>query len=183
MTQHNTQLPTSVELCGKSKWEVRRTRTLGGWEVWNPNTLQAAYFLDWREAMGYIDEQTQREQRDAAKWRVERHPTTDGSEEHVWCAFHNEDDIEETYRHFPTWQEAMDYADKQARTIEMTLPRVLYGDRVIAGKGLYSLHVDYRPHCTDITLGGWDGVTVENSHLRGLSVYLAACAKHWEEHQ
>lgn len=84
---------------------------------------------------------------------------------------------------FDTWQEAMDHADKQARTVTAALPRVGYGECTIADKGLYSLRVDHREHCTDITLGGWDGVTVENSHLRGLSVYLAACATHWEAHQ
>lgn len=40
-----------------SRWEVRQTKTLGDWEAWNPNTLEATYFLDWREAMDYIDEQ------------------------------------------------------------------------------------------------------------------------------
>lgn len=84
---------------------------------------------------------------------------------------------------FATWQEAMDHADQQARTVEATLPRATYGDKVIAGKGMYSLHVDYREHCTDITLGGWDGITVENRHLMDLAVYLAACAQHWKDNQ
>lgn len=92
--------------------------------------------------------------------------------------------VDEVSRHtatFPTWREAMDYADKRAR--EVVLPRAVYGDRVVAGRGLYSLHVKHMPHCTDITLGGWDGVTVENRHLMDLAVYLAACAKHWEAQQ
>ena len=46
----------------------------------------------------------------SGKWRVERHENLDGPGD-VWCAFHNENDIEETHRHFPTWGEAMDYAD------------------------------------------------------------------------
>lgn len=75
---------------------------------------------------------------------------------------------------FPTWREAMDYADRMARTYEVVLPRVSYGDHVVAGKGVYSLHVDYREHCTDITLGGWDGVTIENRHLKKLGTYLYA---------
>lgn len=125
----------------------------------------------------------------SGKWRVERHATLRGrgmskpTTEYTWCAFHSEYDIEETHRHFPTWREAMDYADKQARTYGVVLPRVSYGDHVVAGKGLYSLHVDYREHCTDIYLGGWDGVTVENRHLLDLALYLAACAQHWEEQQ
>lgn len=84
---------------------------------------------------------------------------------------------------FRTHAQALAYADKQARTHEVVLPRVSYGDHVVAGKGMYSLHVDYREHCTDIYLGGWDGVTVENRHLWDLAMYLAACAQHWKERQ
>lgn len=84
---------------------------------------------------------------------------------------------------FRTHAQALAYADRMDRIYEVLLPRVKRGDHVVAGKGVYSLHVDYRPHCTDITLGGWDGVTVENSHLRGLSVYLAACATHWKDNR
>ena len=51
----------------------------------------------------------------SGKWRVERHENLDGPGD-VWCAFHNENDIEETHRHFPTWGEAMDYADRMACT-------------------------------------------------------------------
>ena len=83
-------------------------------------------------------------------------------------------------RTFHTHAQALAYADNMARIYEVLLPRATYGDHVVAGKGLYSLHVDYREHCTDITLGGWDGITVENRHLINLALYLAACAKHWE---
>ena len=152
----NTLLPTCVELSGKSKWEVGKPR------ITSVDTAPP-------------------------RWRVERHATLRGrgtsepATEYTWCAFHTEDDIEETHKHFATWQEAMDHADRMARTYGVVLPRAIYGDHVVAGKGLYSLHVDYREHCTDIYLGGWDGVTVENSHLMDLAVYLAGCAKHWEE--
>ena len=124
-----------------------------------------------------------------SRWRVERHATLRGrgtsepASEYTWCAFHNEHDIEETHRHFPTWREAIEYADHKARTVEATLPRVSYGDKVIADKGLYSVHVNHRPLVTDITLGGWDGLTVENKHLWDLALYLAACAQHWKEEQ
>lgn len=84
---------------------------------------------------------------------------------------------------FPSWQEAMEWVDKQTRTVEMAIPRAQCGDKVIADRGLDSLRVDYRPYCTDISLGGWDGVTVKNKHLMDLAVYLAACAKYWEETQ
>lgn len=84
---------------------------------------------------------------------------------------------------FDTWQEAIDYADKQARTYEVVLPRATYGDHVVAGKGLYSLHVDHMPHCTDIFLGGWGGIIIENRHLWDLAMYLAACAQHWEDNK
>lgn len=124
MSELNTQLPTSVELCGKSKWEVRRTRTRGDWEAWNPDTLEATYY--------------------------------------------------------DTWREALAYADKRARTMKITLPRVTYGDHVVADKGVYSLHVEYVKHMTSIYLGGWDGAHIPNSQLWDLAMYLAACAQHWE---
>lgn len=78
---------------------------------------------------------------------------------------------------FTKWEEALAYAHHMARTITITLPRVKHDDHVIAGKGLYSLHVNHGRHCTDIYLGGWDGVTVENSHLEPLALYLLALAK------
>lgn len=78
---------------------------------------------------------------------------------------------------FTTWVEAIDHADKRARTTTVTLPRVKHDDHVVAGKGLYSLHVNHGQHCTDIMLGGWDGVTVENSHLEALALYLLALVK------
>ena len=64
------------------------------------------------------------------KWQVERHATLRGrgtSEpvaEYTWCAFHSEHDIEETHRHFPTWRDALAYADRMARTREVVLPRL-----------------------------------------------------------
>ena len=58
-----------------------------------------------------------------SKWEVERHPVNAGSAEHVWCAFHSEENIEETHRHFPTWRDALAYADQRARTREVVLPR------------------------------------------------------------
>lgn len=55
MSELNTQLPTSVELCGKPKWEVRRTRSLGNWKARNHNAWESRYFDTWREAMDYAD--------------------------------------------------------------------------------------------------------------------------------
>lgn len=78
---------------------------------------------------------------------------------------------------FTKWEDALAYADSKARITTVTLPRVKHDDHVIAGKGLYSLHVNHGAHCTDIHLGGWDGVTVENSHLEPLALYLLALAK------
>ena len=61
MTQHNTQLPTSVELCGKSKWEVKKGTGLGDlfWPTWHVirNNSIVAKFDTWREALAYADEQ------------------------------------------------------------------------------------------------------------------------------
>nr|DAK57421.1 MAG TPA: hypothetical protein [Caudoviricetes sp.] len=109
-----------------------------------------------------------------SKWKVRRSQLGD------WEAW-NHNAWESTY--FDTWQEAMDHADKQARTREIVLPRVGYGDYVIADKGLYSLHVEYVQHMTSIYLGGWEGAHIPNSQLWDLAMYLAACATHWEAHQ
>lgn len=51
----------------------------------------------------------------------------------------------------------------------------------MAGKGVYSLHVEYVKHMTSIYLGGWEGAHIPNNHLWDLALYLAACAQHWEE--
>jgi len=86
-------------------------------------------------------------------------------------------------RGFRTHAEASAYADRMARTVEITLPRVTYGDHVVADRGVYSLHVEYVKHMTSIYLGGWEGAHIPNSYLMDLAVYLAACAKHWEENK
>lgn len=61
MTEHNTQLNTGVELCGKSKWEVRRRWSdfycAYSWDVLNPDGLLEGAFTTWREALTYADEQ------------------------------------------------------------------------------------------------------------------------------
>lgn len=131
MSDHNTQLPTSGVLSGKSKWEVRR--------IWSDFYCDYAWVI--LNPDGFF-----------------------------------EGDLE-------TWREAMDYADKRARTHEVVLPRVSYGDHVVANKGVYSLHVEYVKHMTSIFLGGWEGAHIPNSQLWDLAVYLAACAQHWEENK
>lgn len=109
------------------------------------------------------------------RWRVARHTIEEaGKKRHTWTVMGTH---LWPYRDFPTWREAMDYADQQARQVTATLPSAKPGDHVVAGKGLYSLHVNHRAHCTDVMLGGWDGVTVENSHLEALALYLLALAK------
>ena len=95
---------------------------------------------------------------------------------YAWCA-HRKGELPDTKGFFPTWGEALAYADQQARQVTVTLPPTKPGDHVVAGKGLYSLHVNHRAHCTDVMLGGWDGVTVENNDLEALALYLLALAK------
>lgn len=76
MSEHNTQLPTCVELSGKQKWEVRR------------------------------------------RW-------SDFYDNHSWEVIHPDGFVDGD---FNTWREAMEWADKEARTIEVTLPRQDYTD-------------------------------------------------------
>lgn len=113
-----------------------------------------------------------------SRWKVARHQVQNGTKK--WFVWTVMDCEKYSLTDFRTWREALDYADERARTVEVVLPRATYGGRVVVGKGLYSLHVDHRTHCTDVTLGGWDGVTVENRYLWDVAMYLAACAKHWE---
>ena len=122
--KHNTQLPTSGMLSGKSKWEV------------------------------------------------ERHPVSTGSAEHVWCAFHNENNIEETHRHFPTWREALEYADKQARTVEVTLPR-------LAPQGEVTVSATWNYDQQSIHYINSAGATVQGApaDLRPLALALLALAE------
>lgn len=118
----------------------------------------------------------------SGKWTVFRRvpAPASGKDGHPWRAVNiwtRETKI------FPTHTQAVRFADRMARTVEVTLHRAQYGETVIADKGLYSVHVHYRPRATDITLGGWDGVTVENRHLRDLALHLLACAQHWKENK
>ena len=61
MSDHNTQLPTSVELGEKPKWEVRRRWSDFycdyAWAILNPDGSCEGDLETWREAMDYADEQ------------------------------------------------------------------------------------------------------------------------------
>lgn len=83
-------------------------------------------------------------------------------------------------RSFRTWAEAMDYADKRARTIEVTLPRLTAlptGRHAVLRNGLI---IEYTssglyPH---LRAGH---ITVEPEERRALAAALLAIAQHKEE--
>ena len=106
------------------------------------------------------------------KWRVERHENLDGPG-HVWCAFHNEHNIEETHRHFPTWGEALDYADQQARTVAVTLPRSpkLVPHPTLMPKRLAAVYSDF-----STGPAWWLNGTVHAHELHNLALALLALA-------
>lgn len=82
---------------------------------------------------------------------------------------------------FPTWGEALAYADQKARQVTVTLPPLdPAGAHRIGGKGIYSLWVDHTHPLTHIYLGGWDGIGIESQDLEGLALYLLALAKQKE---
>lgn len=108
----------------------------------------------------------------SVKWRVERHENLDGPGD-VWCAFHNEHDIEETCRHFTTWREAQDYADQQARTVAVTLPRSpkLVPHPKLMPKYLAAVYNDY-----STSPAWWLNGTVHAHELHDLALALLALA-------
>lgn len=108
-----------------------------------------------------------------SRWKVWREwpiPSETPDAWEPWCAWDGE---QRDSKQFPTHAEALEYADRKARTREVVLPRTAR-EKVIADRGVYSLHVHHREHATDIRLGGWDGITVENQHLKPLGAYLYA---------
>lgn len=80
--------------------------------------------------------------------------------------------------YFTTHAEALAYADRRARTVEVELPRLdPHGTRKIGGNGLYSLHVDHQHTLAHICLGGWGDIAVEDDDLEPLALYLLAVAE------
>ena len=123
-----------------------------------------------------------------SRWRVERHATLRGrgagepASEYTWCAFHNENDIEETHRHFATWQAALDYADEQARTTTTTLPRIptyptwhRFGPHNI---GIEIHH--YSRHYAYMCFTDLEGIVIPNDQLEEIGQYMLALAKQRE---
>ena len=106
------------------------------------------------------------------RWRVERHENLNGPGD-VWCAFHNEHDIEETHRHFPTWGEALDYAGHMARTTTVTLPRSpkLVPHPTLMPKHLAAVHQDF-----STGPAWWLNGTVHAHELHDLALALLALA-------
>ena len=117
-----------------------------------------------------------------SRWKVKRvrFRLTGGWGE--WAAFPSREQFpfsneEAPTRYFLTHAEALAYADQQARTVEMTLPRLdPRGKQKIGGTGLFSLHVGHGAGLTHIYLGGWEAVSVESQDLEPLGLYLLALA-------
>ncbi|MGY0887091.1 hypothetical protein ACW675_07050 [Corynebacterium aurimucosum] len=87
---------------------------------------------------------------------------------------------QERYESFPTWAESMEYADQQARTIKVTLPRLtelstgrhtVFDDGVIVENERSSSHPNLPPGL----------IAVEPEERRPLAAALLAIAQHKEE--
>ncbi|MBC3179389.1 hypothetical protein [Corynebacterium lujinxingii] len=83
---------------------------------------------------------------------------------------------------FHTWREAQDYADQQARTVEVTLPRIAHsGDRV---PGLSTIKIGWEHHHTGTTFWvedrGINSINVRPDELRPLAGALLALAEQEE---
>lgn len=82
------------------------------------------------------------------RWRVARLTVTESELAlYTWAAMHTGS---WAYKGFSTWQEAMDYADRQARTVEAVLPRLSAAAvEIFNRKGL----IPYSPeHSEEISL-------------------------------
>ena len=118
-----------------------------------------------------------------SKWNVGRHATLRGrginepETEYTWCAFHDDDIVEEIHRHFPTHAEALAYADRMARTREYVLPRV-------APQGEVSVSATW--YCDQGAIhyinSAWQVVQGTPAELRPLALALLALAEQ-EEHE
>lgn len=107
-----------------------------------------------------------------SRWRVGKHRRTG-----YWLAF------SETYdrfrpatlldghqcaaRVFDTWREAMDYADRQARTVEIVLPRIDEHEAYVNGYvGAVESDDGYVIYCRD------EEIIIPRNHLKPLALAL-----------
>lgn len=78
-------------------------------------------------------------------------------------------------RAFHTWREAMDYADRMARTAEVVLPRIAgCGDRVPGAPGLL---LGWENHIFWLADHGSDFIRITPAELRPLAAALLALAE------
>ena len=124
-----------------------------------------------------------------SRWNVGRHETLRGrginepETEYTWCAFHDDHIAEEIHHHFPTHAEALAYADRMARTVEVTLPRPnsTWFERPVweLGDGV-TVHQSIADQSQTIT-ADYPRMSVPNSKRRELALALLALAEQ-EEH-
>lgn len=113
------------------------------------------------------------------RWRVARLAATEsGVTRYTWAAMHTG---AWAYKEFATWREAMDYADQQARTREVVLPRISHsGDWV---PNMPTLRLGWEHHHTGTTFWvedrGINSITVRPDELRPLA--LALLAMHYQQ--
>lgn len=114
-----------------------------------------------------------------SKWKVWRHPLSG-----KWIV--NDPDRRLVQAPGNTWREAMDYADRMARTVEVVLPRIAgCGDRVPGAPGI-RLGWEYMAMDRD-ALAFWvedegsDVIHVQLDELRPLALALLALAEREEQ--
>lgn len=111
------------------------------------------------------------------RWRVARHTIEEaGKKRHTWTVMGTHP---WSYRDFPTWREALEYADQRARTREYVLPRISRsGDWV---PSMPTLKIGWEHHHTGTTFWvedrGINSITVRPDELRPLANALHALAE------
>lgn len=97
-----------------------------------------------------------------------------------WRAWPDVDNYWAGFRYFRTWREAMDYADKRARTIEVTLPRNPLPLKIQGEEGDTDLVVEQKPKENGVSIKDedqYDEIILRRFELRPLALALLALAE------
>ncbi|WP_368921766.1 hypothetical protein [Corynebacterium striatum] len=83
----------------------------------------------------------------------------------------------ERYESFPTWAEAMHYADQQARTVEVTLPRNPLPLKIEGEEGDTDIVVEQKPKDNSVSIKDedlYDEIVLRRLELKPLALALLA---------
>ena len=87
------------------------------------------------------------------------------------------------YETFYDWADAMEAADRLARTHEVVLPRLSKnGERTVDRIEFDPVTITHHPHqLVKLALGKWEGIGLTYAELEPVALYLLALARREEE--